>query len=149
MGSKGADGGPTSVKGVGTTAEGTRHVTFSVPQLEQAHACETEVSGGGSASVNRVDTPEEEDLPKDLNPSWVECVKDKRSWAELLEDQTISTDADDPAPSPVCVHAIGGGAGRITHTHRCHVIGAGGGASPGTGGEAEKLKKIIEEKEVS
>ena len=95
LGSRGEDGGPTSVNGVGATAEGARHATLSVPQLEQAHACEPEVSGGGSASVNRVDTPEGEDLPKDINLSWVECVKDKRSWAELLEELSI--------PSPVCV----------------------------------------------
>ena len=52
LGSKGEDGGgPAPVPGVylraapgadGATAEGNKHVTFSVPQLEQAHACEPE-----------------------------------------------------------------------------------------------------------
>ena len=103
LGSKGEDGGgPTSVHGVGATAEGAKHVTFSVPQLEQAHACEPESLVPG-VSVNGA--PGAEDLPKDLNPSWVECVNDKRSWAELLEEQSM--------PSPVCVNAAGGAQGAI------------------------------------
>ena len=75
LGSKGEKGVPASVHGVGTPAE----------EADRTRAGEAEVSEGVSASVHRVDTPEEEELLQDHNLTWVECVEDKRSWAELLE----------------------------------------------------------------
>ena len=70
-----------------------------------------------SASVHRVDTPEEEDRSQDPNLSWVECVKDKSSSAELLEDQVTLMGSGDPISPPVCVNATGGGSVKIPHKH--------------------------------
>ena len=44
-------------------------------------------------------------------------MKDKRSWAELLEDQVTLMGSGDPIPPPVCANATGGGSVKIPHKH--------------------------------